>query len=314
MRNLASALLLFSLFTAMGACTMDPALEPPPPNGSGMIVPPRRTATEPKTPQPSQHRDQEAATQTNGELPTEILKITVLYDNYSYNPSLRTAWGFAAEVESGDHTLLFDTGGDGSVLLSNMELLGVAPSDFEAVVLSHAHGDHIGGLEELLATGTRPTVFLLPSFPDQFKSSTAQRTEVIEVSPAMALFDDVFTTGEMKGAPPEQALVIRHQEGLVILTGCAHPGVVELVRRAKGQLNEPVQLVMGGFHLRDLATEDLNVLLTGFRQLGVQRVAPCHCTGDRAIAAFREEYKEDCLEAGVGRNILLGPRDETLDR
>jgi 7,8-dihydropterin-6-yl-methyl-4-(beta-D-ribofuranosyl)aminobenzene 5'-phosphate synthase len=94
--------------------------------------------------------------------------------------------------------------------------------------------------------------------------------------------------------------------GLVIVTGCAHPGVVEMVRRAKKAATGEVALVMGGFHLGGASQGQIEGIIAEFRQLGVQRVAPCHCTGDRARRMFADAYATDCTLAGVGWVASMG--------
>lgn len=231
----------------------------------------------------------------------EILKITIIYDNNMYDTRLKTAWGFSALVEYHDHTLLFDTGGDGPTLMSNMRILGIDPTGINSVVLSHIHGDHVGGLVDLLESGARPVVYLLPSFPDVFKNQVSQKAEVIEVTRGMQIFDDIYTTGEMGESIHEQSLVIVTAQGLVIVTGCAHPGIVKIVDQVQDMFTDPVNLVMGGFHLGSKNEPEIESILRDFRRLGVQHVAPCHCTGDRATAMFASEYGVDFIQAGAGR-------------
>ena len=235
------------------------------------------------------------------------LTITVVYDNNSYDSRLRTAWGFSAFVEYHDHTLLFDTGGDGPTLLANMAALGIAPAQIESVVLSHIHGDHVGGLSGLLAAGARPTVYLPPSFPASFKREVAETTTVVEVAPGQRIAEGLFTTGEMGSGILEQALVIETARGLVVITGCAHPGVVQIVARAKELFGDQVYLVLGGFHLGGKRDAEIAAIVADFRRLGVEKVAPCHCTGDRAIAMFAAEYGDDFVQAGVGRVLVVVP-------
>jgi len=177
------------------------------------------------------------------------LTITILYNNVGYDPSLETAWGFAALVERNGETLLFDTGGDGAILMRNMNTLGVDPGQIQSVVLSHIHGDHIGGLNALLNTGIMPTIYIPPSFPTNYKNSLKQSTSIIEVEPGQSIMEGTLTTGEMGTNILEQALIIRTTKGMVIITGCAHPGVDQLVDRAVTLVGDPVYLVMGGFHL-----------------------------------------------------------------
>jgi len=239
--------------------------------------------------------------------PTEDTRstITIVYDNYAYDPRLRTDWGFAALVEYRDQVVLFDTGGDGQVLLDNTSALGIDPTHVEAVILSHIHGDHTGGLSALLDTGVRPTVYLPPSFPNSFKRQLGEVTTVVEVTPGQAIAEGLFTTGEMGSGIREQALVIQAGRGLVVVTGCAHPGVTEMVAQAKELSGEPVYLVLGGFHLGSKGDTQIEAIIASFREMGVARVAPCHCTGDRAIAMFEAEYGDDFIQAGVGTEIIL---------
>jgi 7,8-dihydropterin-6-yl-methyl-4-(beta-D-ribofuranosyl)aminobenzene 5'-phosphate synthase len=240
----------------------------------------------------------------------QVLTITIVYDNNPYDDRLKTAWGFAALVEYHDHTMLFDTGGDGPTLLENMRALGIDPTQIERVVLSHAHGDHTGGLNALMETGVHPTVYLPPSFSNSFKRQVERYTSIVEVSPGLSITKGLFTTGEMGQDIPEQALVIQTDQGLVVVTGCAHPGIVAMVDRAREMFNDQVRLVLGGFHLGSKSKGQIDAILRDFRRLEVERVAPCHCTGDQAIAMFAEEYGEDFIQTGAGKIIILGKGED----
>ncbi len=243
-------------------------------------------------------------------LPTTMpVKITIVYDNTAYDQRLKSAWGFSALVEYHDQSLLFDTGGDGQILIENMRILGIDPTLIERVVLSHAHGDHTGGLSAIFASGARPVVYLLPSFSNVFKQQVAEITEVIEVTPGLSIAQNIYTTGEMRHGVPEQALVIQSDQGLVIITGCAHPGIVEIVDRSRTLFDDRVRLVMGGFHLGSKSEAEIEAILEDFRRLGVEQVAPCHCIGEGAMAMFAAEYGEDYIQAGVGEEIILNGGD-----
>lgn len=238
--------------------------------------------------------------------PDPQLVITILYDNQPYEPGLTTGWGFAAFVERGGNALLFDTGGDGAILLANAAALDVDLARARAVVLSHPHGDHTGGLAALLESGLRPVVYVTPSFPASFKREVRRSTRLVELGPGDRVAPGVHTTGELGGSIPEQALVIETDSGLVVLTGCAHPGITTVVAEAKAQQNGDVRLVMGGFHLRHESPAEVDAVVRRLRELGVQRVAPTHCTGDAAIARFRAAWGSAFLEAGVGRVVRIG--------
>ena len=105
---------------------------------------------------------------------------------------------------------------------------------------------------------------------------------------------------------PGRVVVVTDQ-GLVIITGCAHPGVDRIVARVQELFDQPVYLVLGGVHLGSPSPSDISQILADLRMMGVQKVGPSHCTGDQAIDAFATEYGEDFVEAGAGRKIVVQP-------
>ena len=238
------------------------------------------------------------------------LKITVVYDNNPFDPRLETAWGFSALVEYRGQILLFDTGGDGRILLDNMRVLGIDPARIQSIVLSHAHRDHTGGLSALLENSDQPTVYLLPSFADSYKRQLGLVTQVRESMPGQVIANGLLTTGEIGGSIPEQALMIQTGKGLVVITGCAHPGIVRIIERAMELTGKPVYLVLGGFHLGNKSESEISAILADFRKLGVEKVAPCHCTGERAIAMFADEFSQAFLQTGVGKVFTINTKGE----
>jgi len=229
--------------------------------------------------------------------------LATVYDNRSLHPHLASRWGFACLV--GDD-LLFDTGGDGRTLLYNMTKMGIDPMGIRTVVLSHVHGDHTGGLGALLGTGVRPTVYVPRSFPRRFKADVRILATLVEVHGPMEIRPGIYTTGGVGSSIIEQALVVETGDGLVVVTGCAHPGVVEMVHRAQEAVDGEVALVMGGFHLGGASRAKIESIIAEFRRLGVQKVAPAHCTGDRARQVFADEFGEDFIPVGVGLVITVG--------
>jgi 7,8-dihydropterin-6-yl-methyl-4-(beta-D-ribofuranosyl)aminobenzene 5'-phosphate synthase len=99
-------------------------------------------------------------------------------------------------------------------------------------------------------------------------------------------------------------LALKTPEGLVLITGCAHPGIVSIVEKAREISGEDtVCLVVGGFHLGGEPPSRIKSIARELRLLSVQKVAPCHCSGDGTRRLFKEEYGVDCIECGVGRVI-----------
>jgi len=222
------------------------------------------------------------------------------------------AWGFSCLVEGPEKTILFNTGGDSATLLSNMRTLGIDPQDVDVVVISHIHGDHVGGLAGFLEENHAATVYLPRSFPESVKDATRRAgAELVEVSSQEAgpveICEHVYSTGELGDWIKEQSLVIETSRGLVVITGCAHPGVVNIVRRAKELTGGDVYLVLGGFHLGGARRRRVECIIADLRRLGVQKVAPCHCTEEQAIRVFAEEYGGNFVENGVGMVLDVGP-------
>ena len=237
------------------------------------------------------------------ENPTEKPEVTLIsvYDNYQVDRRLKTAWGFATIVETPKDSILFDTGGDSEILLFNMEKLGINPISVKKVVISHIHGDHVGGLGGFLEKNSSVTVFIPSSFPKSIKDMITEKgAKFVEISGARKISDFVYTTGELYGPPEEQSLVIDSRKGLVVITGCAHPGIVNIVRKAKELLKkDKVFLVLGGFHHPPISC------IKEFKELRVEKVAPSHCSGDLVRETFKKEYKEDFIEYGVGKIIEI---------
>ncbi|PIS23713.1 MAG: MBL fold metallo-hydrolase [bacterium (Candidatus Stahlbacteria) CG08_land_8_20_14_0_20_40_26] len=228
----------------------------------------------------------------------EVALISV-YDNYQVDPELKTDWGFGTVVKTPKEILLFDTGENSEILLFNMGKMNIDPKSINKVIISHIHGDHVGGLKGFLEKNNNVTVFIPSSFPNSIRNMIIdQGAEFVDISGPQKISDFVFSTGELYGPPKEQSLIINSKKGLIVMTGCGHPGIVNIVKKTKEMFPEQkVYLAIGGFHHPPLA------VVKGLRELKVKKVAPSHCTGDLVREAFRKEYKEDFIEYGVGKII-----------
>ncbi|RKX21594.1 MAG: MBL fold metallo-hydrolase [Candidatus Zixiibacteriota bacterium] len=234
------------------------------------------------------------------------VRIEVLYDNYPHPEGKKELWGFSCLISGTEKTILFDTGDVGDTLLANMSAQGVDPKTIDQIVISHDHYDHTGGLDKLLGECESPTVFLLESFSPETKQLCARPgVNVVENSNSIEICRDVYTTGEMAGPLSEQALILRTSAGLIVVMGCAHPGVVEMVAKAKELLDDDILFIMGGFHLLDHSEDMIDGVIASLQEFPVRYVAPTHCTGDVARRMFKEAYGNNFIEVGVGSTIAL---------
>ncbi len=231
------------------------------------------------------------------------VKLTVVYDNNTVQRYLQTDWGFACLIEIGKNKILFDTGDKGKILLGNMEKLAIDPLSIDTVFLSHFHHDHTGGLKNFLELNSKVNVFYPQSFPqeivDVIKSSGAIP---VPVSKFAEILPDVFTLGEIQGVIPEQSLAIRILEELVVITGCAHPGIINILQKAKREFpHELIYLTLGGFHLHRLTEKEIKDVIQEILNMDVLTVAPTHCSGNVARKIFKEIFEADYVETGVGK-------------
>lgn len=234
------------------------------------------------------------------------LKIYIVYDNNNYNASFSSDWGFSCLIKTSNITILFDTGGNGDILVQNLKKFNINPKDIDIIFLSHIHGDHTGGLKSILDKNSNVTVVIPKSFPVTFKLLIkSYNTRILEVSEFSKVCKGFYSTGEMGNWITEQSLVINTDKGLIVITGCAHPGIVKIIEKARNSVNKDILLVLGGFHLIGKSKSEIKQIINDFKKLNVKYVAPCHCTGDLAINMFKMEYGSKFIKTGVGRIIEI---------
>ena len=187
------------------------------------------------------------------------------------------------------------------------------------VVLSHIHGDHTGGLSGFLEKNANVTIYLPSVFPKRFKDNARDHgARIIEVNPvrsktsisngvkeSLQICENVYSTGQLGKWIKEQSLIIRTDKGLIVITGCAHPGIVNIVNKAKDLIKDDIFLVMGGFHLEWANKGRIEKIISAFKQLGVRYVGPCHCSGHKARSLFEKHFGDDYINIGAGKVITL---------
>lgn len=246
---------------------------------------------------------------------------TILYNNISVADSIIADHGFSCLIESGDQTCLFDAGRISDKFMTNANKLKVNCSRINQVFISHIHDDHMGGLFDILPKCNKPTLYLPYSYPqmrgeplgDQadadFKALLERYeplvSEIVREKDPVKINDMFFTTGMIEDQTYEHALIVPTSEGLVVVTGCAHPGILEIVKRAKELMKQDVYFVMGGFHLIRTDSLQVKTIAQELRKL-TKYVGPCHCTGKEACAVIKDIFKDDYIDIQAGLKLTTG--------
>ncbi|MBN2483956.1 MAG: MBL fold metallo-hydrolase [Candidatus Omnitrophica bacterium] len=235
------------------------------------------------------------------------MRIKVLFNKEAENSNLRIGWGVSFLV---DQRILFDTGKDGAWLMENMGTLRVEVDKIEAVVISHDHWDHTGGLWNLLKKKKGLKVYSCPGFSEGFKENVEKGRGVLqETNTFMRVAQDIYATGEIAGEyqggyMPEQALAVKTEKGISIITGCAHPGIVTMVEKVRGKFKDDhIYSVIGGFHLLDQDRRTVEMIADTFRKMDIEKAGPTHCSGEAAEDIFKKIYGSDFIELKVGQSL-----------
>ncbi len=232
----------------------------------------------------------------------QSVSLTILCDNYVHDAAFQSEWGFSCLVSGLEKTILFDVGGPLCSIRVNLKVAGVEFSTIGALTFSHPHSDHVAGLPCLFPLPSAMSLFVPSWFPTSWKQQlAAQAAAAIPVTGPTEICPNALLTGPIFGSVTEEALCVRKSSGIVVITGCAHPGIVKMVEAAKSLFpGEAIALVIGGFHLVEESEAAVRSIAQQLLALGVVKVAPTHCSGDVARAVFREVFGANYIEAGVG--------------
>jgi 7,8-dihydropterin-6-yl-methyl-4-(beta-D-ribofuranosyl)aminobenzene 5'-phosphate synthase len=283
------------------------------------------------------------APQTGATSDPKTAQITVLYDAFGRTSTMQKDWGFAAFIEYGGKRILFDTGNNSEIFAHNVKAKGVDLTQLDFVVMSHRHGDHMGGLNYLLSVNSNVPIYAprenFGVFGSSFPGTFYRRNESLPAE--MRYFDGkppetmrfgtpwpqgrftwVAKTTEvapgfhlilLKGSwgvdldVMEISLAIDTPDGIVLVVGCAHPTIEKIVEAAKAAINKPVHLVIGGTHLLPAKDEETQRIANALRDTWkVAWIAPVHCTGEPAFAILKQTFGDRYVYAGLGTTIALG--------
>jgi 7,8-dihydropterin-6-yl-methyl-4-(beta-D-ribofuranosyl)aminobenzene 5'-phosphate synthase len=268
-------------------------------------------------------------------------RITILYDAFGNLPNMQKDWGYAALIEYSGRRILFDTGNNPDILAQNTNARDVDLSRLDFVVMSHRHGDHMGGLAYVLKVnptvriyapkegfgvygGDLPGSFFRkdPSLPAEQRYYNGAAPDIMrfgsawpganiqlvdkteEIAPdihLISLVSDKPGTLELR----ELSLAINTPDGLVIIVGCSHPGIDKIVDAGR-VINPRIRLIAGGLHLVVTSDPDIEKIIVALHDtFRVESIAPGHCTGEPAFTALKKAFGDHYLYAGLGTILSL---------
>ena len=234
--------------------------------------------------------------------------ITIVYNNIPGDSAsrLQIGGGFSAFIVFRKQSILFDVGGDASTIMNNIKALDLDLRQLDAVTISHNHWDHVYGLPGIYTLlESNPKVYAAASSKDVIKQQYPH-ADVVRIDEPGEILPGVWSTGAITTeyrdmTISEQSLILDAEAGLYVITGCAHPGIVNIIERVRQLLPEkPIELIAGGFHLVNTTDEEIRGISTSLRRLDVKSVAPSHCTGRHAMEIFEKEWRDQYIRLYLG--------------
>jgi len=269
------------------------------------------------------------------------LCITTLVEDTALGGGLLAEHGLSFWIEYGDKRILFDTG-QGDILIRNAKTLGINLAEVDAIVLSHGHYDHTGGLPAVLDFAPKAKIYLHPTATEpkfsrkvlkaksigmsNLAKKAVQKHHVIWTAIPAQIFPGMSVTGQVPRTNnfedtggaffadehyqkhdellDDQTLFIESARGLVVVLGCAHSGVVNVLNYISNLTSRSkIYAVIGGMHLLNASKERIEKTISVLQEYNVQKIGVAHCTGASAVRRFSNAFQARCFSCSAGTRI-----------
>lgn len=266
------------------------------------------------------------------------MKIVTLIENLVYQQDLMAEHGLSIYMEADNQKILFDTGQSGG-FLQNALNLGIAIEEIDSLVLSHGHHDHTGGLYPFLEKNQKAKVYAKKEvfaakyhgnnhFIGTLQNEPLLQDRLVYVDTVTEIAENVFIMPHIRISHPantfykgfsikvndeylpdtfddELFIAIRQNEQINIITACSHNGIINICTTATHHFNLPVNLILGGFHMKNCSAEQLKQVTDYFQVLKPKSIGVCHCTGVEKYAEMLQASEAHLFYGFTGYRINI---------
>lgn len=264
------------------------------------------------------------------------MRIVTLIENTVYKKRLLAEHGLSFYIETANDKILFDTG-QSAAFIHNANQLGIDLTQVDAVILSHGHYDHTGGLYAFLELNSKAKVYCKKELfykkfnkfgefiGTEYKSDLLkdrlvyidENTELVKgiwIMPSVKIYDikdssigylkiDKGNGPEQDDFPDKLFVAIKRNNSLSVLSSCSHLGITNIVETACNTFKLPLNIIVGGFHIKDCGAEHYAMIFDYLNRVAPRKIGVCHCTGIEKYEELKEKCNADVFYNSTGYQI-----------